>query len=203
MMLPDKGPFLSTQLSEEEMREVSETPHSQLLARAFNALSSELDTNGNSAQFQELRIVHARKLIAYWEGKRKHYLEAQRQGKVGVGGELIAGDERLTVFELGVYEDDEAQALSIHRRTRTEKDEVSIVADIHIGVDDFMRPPTIKSDITDPDEVTDISFKVVFRGGRISTFERTLVRMDPENNRPYIKDTRVIDCSIFGVDLQR
>lgn len=201
-MMLDKGQFLSKALTMREMKEIAEISHSGLLERAFKELSGELDINGNSECFQRLRESHARKLLGFWQRKRTQYLQAQREGRIeGLGRELTIGDEKLTISELGVYEDDEAQALLIQRRTSTEKDEVSITADPERGIDELMNPPTIKSEVTDPQEITDISYKVVLRQGRISTFERVLVRMDPQHQRPYIKDIRVIDCSIFGVEL--
>lgn len=203
--MQEQGQFLTTTLSEKEIGEILAKPHATLLAEAFEALAGELDTGGNTDEFLRLRQERGQKLIAYWQGKRREYQEALEAGIISERGkELVTGDERLVVMQLGVYERDDEEVLHIERRTKTEKDEISITASSSLGIDEFLSPPRISSEIsTDPEEPADILYKVTFRRGRISTFERTIIHEDKENfARPYIKDTRVIDCSIFGVEIR-
>lgn len=197
-------------LSEEEAKILDETSHSALLHGAFTALADELDQNGNTEKFDSLRIGHAVKLMDYWRTKVTVYKQAVAEGRILDGQELIRGNERLTVSQLGVYENDEEMVLNITRRTKTEDDEVSITASLDSGIDEFMHPPMIKSKVsTDPDEPSiNLYYELILRSNafypdspfKISTFQRTLVREDPNHVRHYIKDTRIIDSSSFGVE---
>ena len=197
-------------LSKEESKLLEETPHNELLHKAFTALADELDRNGNTEKFDSLRMDHAAKLMDYWRTKVAVYKQAIADGRIKDGGEFVRGNERLAVSQLGVYENDEEAVLYITRRTKTEDDEVSITATLDLGVDEFLHPPTIKSKVSiDPDEPSfDIYYEIILRSNafypdspfRISTFQRTLVREDPNYIRHYLKDTRTIDCSSFGVE---
>jgi len=175
---PDKFEiFFADKITGEESKELSETSHAKLLSEAFESLSNELDKHGNTAEFQELRKKHSLKPYSL-------------------------GDETISVVVCGVYEDEDSAVLQINRHTKTEKDEVQITADRGTGIDEFAYPPTIKSEVKfDPGEAPDIYYKVIFRRGRISTFERALIHTDSSYKRPYIKDIRTIDCSIFGVEV--
>lgn len=201
--LPDKFEiFFADKITGEESKELSETSHAKLLSEAFEGLSSELDKHGNTAEFQELRKKHSLKLLRFWQNKIKIYQEAQKKGLINEQEPYSLGDETISVVVCGVYEDEDSAVLQINRHTKTEKDEVQITADRGTGIDEFAYPPTIKSEVKfDPGEAPDIYYKVIFRRGRISTFERALIHTDPNHQRPYIKDIRTIDCSIFGVEV--
>ncbi|OGH10473.1 MAG: hypothetical protein A2857_02140 [Candidatus Levybacteria bacterium RIFCSPHIGHO2_01_FULL_36_15] len=195
-------PFGVIQISEQERQKLAEIPHKVLLEEYFNALTGELDTKGNTPRFQLLRQEYARKMLVYWQVKWLKYQQAQKEGIVRESQELVSADEKLSTLYLEPYESDDQRVLLINRKTETERDEVSITASLDSGIDEFFRPPTIKSDIkSDPDEPSDIHYKVVFRRGKISTFERTRLLFDNTGKNHYIKDTRVIDCSTFGVEL--
>ena len=200
---PDKTEiFFAEKITKEELEKLTETSHAKLLDKAFTALSDELDIHGNTAEFQKLRKKHSSKILAFWQNKLSIYQEAQKEGLIKEQELYSLGDETISVVVCGVYEDDDSAILQINRHTKTEKDEVQITADREQGIDEFVYPPTIKSEVKfDPEEAPDIYYKVVFRKGRISTFERTFVHTDPKHQRPYIKDTRCIDCSIFGVEV--
>jgi len=201
--LPDKIEiFFAEKITKEESEELAEMSHAKLLSEAFETLFNELDNHGNTVKFQELRKEHSLKLLKFWQNKIKIYQKAQKEGLIKEGEPYPLGDETISVVVCGVYEDEDSAFLQINRHTKTEKDEVQITADKETGIDEFAFPPTIKSEVKfDPEEAPDIYYKVVFRKAKISTLERTLVHTDPNNQRPYIKDTRCIDCSIFGVEI--
>ncbi len=174
---------------------LSRKEYGELLKEAFDSMVVELDTHGNTPEFQSIRRHHSHLLIGYWQARREAY-EASTSG--AVGEELVTGDEKLVVFKLGVYGDEDSEVLSIERRTPTQKDKVSITADIYHGIDEFAYPPTLESEISfEAGEAPDLYYKAVFRQGRISTFERVMIKLDAENRGGYVKDIRVIDCSIL------
>ena len=194
--------FGNAELTEKELGEIEGISHSALLEQAFHDLTGELDENGNTEVFGELREKYGRKLITFWQQKRILFEKAVKESRTKAGEEFVNGSERLLVIELGVYERDDEIVLQINRKTDTEEDEVSITVSTERGLDEFLRPPTIKSKIrTEPTEAPDIYYEVVFRNGKISTFERLIYREDQDHIRPYIKDVRIIDCSIFGVEV--
>jgi hypothetical protein len=201
--LPNKTDiFFAEKITKEESEELSEMSHAKLLSEAFETLSNELDKHGNTTEFQELRKKHSLKLLKFWQNKIKIYQKAQKEGLIKEQEPYSLGNETISVVVCGVYEDEDSAILQINRHTKTEKDEVQITADRGTGIDEFAYPPTIKSEVKfDPGEAPDIYYKVVFRRGRISTFERALIHTDPNHQRPYIKDIRSIDCSIFGVEI--
>ncbi len=201
--LPNKTDiFFAEKITKEESEELSEMSHAKLLSEAFETLSNELDKHGNTTEFQELRKKHSLKLLKFWQNKIKIYQKAQKEGLIKEQEPYSLGNETISVVVCGVYEDEDSAFLQINRHTKTEKDEVQITADRGTGIDEFAYPPTIKSEVKfDPGEAPDIYYKVVFRRGRISTFERALIHTDPNHQRPYIKDIRSIDCSIFGVEI--
>lgn len=187
------------QISKQEAEKLAEKPHSELLAEAFDVLCHELEANGNISRFHQLREEYARKLITYWQSKRDAFEKAKEDGKLQ-NGELVCGDEHLLVESLGVYGSDDEAVLHIRRKTEKEEDEVYITVSRDTGLDEFLSPPKIKSEIrTDPQEAPDIFYEVIFRKGRISTFKRTIFRVDSEHYYPAPTDTRVIDCSMFGL----
>lgn len=201
--LPNKTDiFFTEKITKEESEELSEMSHAKLLSETFEAFSKEIDKHGNTAEFQELRKKHSLKLLKFWQNKIKIYQKAQKEGLIKEQEPYSIGDETISVVVCGVYEDEDSAVLQINRHTKTEKDEVQITADRGTGIDEFAYPPTIKSEVKfDPGEAPDIYYKVIFRRGRISTFERALIHTDPNHQRPYIKDIRTIDCSIFGVEV--
>ena len=91
----------------------------------------------------------------------------------------------------------------ITRKIPHETDEVRFVVDEESGiVDEFLFPPKITTKLElETGGIDEMHFEVVFRKNRISTFTRTVVRINPEG-LPYVKDTRQIDCSIFGVEVR-
>ncbi|MCJ7804901.1 hypothetical protein MUP35_04190 [Patescibacteria group bacterium] len=186
--------FFAEKITREESEELAEMSHAKLLGEAFEALSKELDTQGNTAKFQELRKEHSLKLIKFWKNKVGVYQKAQKEGLVKVGDSYSHRDETISVVVCGVYEDDNSVFLDIKRHTKTENDEVQMTIR-KTGIDEFGWPPTIKSEVKlDPKEAPDIYYKVTLRKGIISTFERNLYRTDPNHQRPFIKDTRNITC---------
>lgn len=194
--------FFIDKITDRESKELAKVSHVSLLSEAFKDLSSELDNHGNTAEFQELRKKHSSKLLKFWQNKIKIYQKAQKEGLIKEQESYSFGDETISVVVCGVYEDEDSAFLQINRHTKTEKDEVQMTADREQGIDEFVYPPMIKSEVKfDSEEAPDIYYKVIFRKGKISTFERTLVHTDLNCQRPYIKDTRCIDCSIFGVEI--
>ncbi len=184
-------------LSDEEKRALAETSHSALLAETFKALTDELDAHGNTDQFAKLRTDHARKLILYWKNKVAIYKQALSEKVITPGATLIRGEENLVISQ---YNNDDV-ILMISRKTSLEEDEVRISVSSRGEISQYVDPPTIKSKIkTDPDEVYDMSYKVTFATDRylpgnsfmISSFEREKVYEDPEHQRPWVYDTRVI-----------
>jgi len=65
--------FFAEKIIKERSEELAEMSHAKLLSEAFESLSNELDTHGNTAKFQELRKEHSLKLIKFWENKAKVY----------------------------------------------------------------------------------------------------------------------------------
>lgn len=188
-----------------ELPAIPEASHSILLAESFDNLYHELNTNGNTARFLELRKRYSARLIDFWQQKKRTYEAASQDAKETEpfkGDVLTIGDEKLTVIMLGVYESEDEAVLHIERETPTEKDVVTIAASLDFGLDEFLRPPKIKSEIrSDPSEPHDLEYEVVFRNGLISTFSRLRAIEDPNHKKPYIKVHESIDCSIFGVEL--
>lgn len=192
----DLLPFLPKDelLSTKEAQRLAERPHSQLLAEAFNALCRELDTNGNTPRFQELREEHSKKLSLYWQSKLVAFSQAAREGRLQ-NGELVRGDERISIeFDFGCSE---KCKFEIKRETKIEENKVSGAISIPtMTVDDSFRLPTIKSKIrSKPQEPADIFYEVRFCEGKIITFKRGTNHLDPEQNYPITQDSRTIDCS--------
>lgn len=201
-MTVEQGSFLAVDLQAAEMAEIEGMPHAELLAKAFQALTQELDTNGNTERFAQIRQRYSRKLIAFWAMKRSAYMRAREEGLIREGEVLQTGDERLTIQKIGEMDRDDDMSLLIVRETPLEKDDVSVTINGERGIDYFLRPPHIKSEIrTESTDAPNLIYEVSFHNKFISTFSRLVVHEDPENQRPYIKDMREIDCSIFGIDL--
>ncbi len=179
----------------------NEKNHSQILGKVFDELSRELDINGNTKNFNEMRINFANELIDYWKQKNKLYSQAKKENKL-VNGKLMISDEKLEIAQSGIYDNEDEQVLQIKRVTPTEEDEITIIADTMGKVDQFPYPPTIKSKIkNDPgNDFPDIYYEVIFRRNGISKIKKTTIRTNTENNS-YLKDTREIDCSTFGTEI--
>jgi len=176
-----------------ELEQLPEISHAELLSEAFKALFNELDSHGNTDKFQELRKKYSLRLLKFWQNKIKIYQKAQKQNLVKRGEFYSLGDEAISVSTCGVYEDEDLVVLDIKRHTKTGNDNFQVTINNETGIDDFLSPPTIKSEVRlDPMEAPDIYYKVVFREGQINTFERTLYHTDPTHKLPFIKDTRSI-----------
>lgn len=179
----------------------NEKNHAQMLDNVFSELSRELDINGNTKNFNKMRIKFADELIDYWKQKNKLYSQAKEENKL-VNGKLIINDEKLEIIQSGIYDNDNEKVLQIKRVTPTEEDEVTITAGVNGKVDQFPYPPTIKSKIkNDADnDLPDLYYEVIFRRNGISKIKKTTIRTNTENNS-YMKDTREIDCSTFGIEI--
>lgn len=197
--LPDKLEiFPSGEIPEEESAELAEISHAELLAEAFVALTNEFDTHGNTQKFQELTGEYAGKILAFWNKKIEGCEEVLKEGLTKEAKWEIGEDEKIAVREKWINKD--TKILEIKRRTATEDDEILIAVNKKTGLaDESIQPTTINSEISpNPNQPPDIFYKVVLRGGNISTFGQILIKSDPEQKRPHIKNTRIIDCSILG-----
>lgn len=200
------GKGLAT-VEEEESAEYLDGPHSRLLDEAWEELNSELQENGNTPRFLELRARHSKRLVNYWLNKAKRYVETWPDGKLDLWRKVDGEDLRIIPVE--DYDDADLKIIHIERRTPLEHDEVTLSVtveyegngDYSLILDEFLRPPQIKSEIkAEPEELENLHYNVIFRKNGISTFERLEVFEDSENERGYIKKIESIDCSIFGVE---
>lgn len=193
---------------EEESGEYLNGPHSKLLKEAWEELNGELQENGNTPKFLELRAKHSKRLVNYWLNKAKRYVQNWPDGKLDLWREVDGEDLRIIPAE--DYDDEDLKIITIERRTPLEHDEVTLSVaveyegdgDYSLTLDEFLRPPQIKSEIKgDPEELENLHYDIIFRKNGISTFKRLEVIEDPSNERGYIKKTETIDCSIFGVEI--
>lgn len=187
-------------MTDAKIAETLQIPHQQLLHEAFDALTGQLDRQGYTGRFNHLRHIHSKKILEYWAAKKAQFEALSGEN----GGSITVGHERIEMIGAERYEDEDDKVLRIIVRDPHEKSSFSMTVNTMLGLDEFMNPPTVESEISlTPGGAPDYYYKAVFRNQRISTFTRTKVM--PALGAlgelgGYMKDTRVIDCSIFGVE---
>lgn len=173
--------------------------HADLLHEAFDSLTEELDTQGNTDRFNQLRGDYAKKIFHFWSQKYAKFEKARQKGQLQSGNMFQDGDERLVFAASSIYEDEQPDILNIHRTTSLEEDDVTIIIDenrgLHMGF-----PPEIESKIREiPTDPPNTYYKIVFSNNLISTMTQTRIFAN-ENGRE-VKSTRQIDCPLFGVEM--
>lgn len=172
--------------------EYRELPHHVLLEWAWEELDIELRQEGASPNFLHLRNQYSERILNWWKDRLRIFVRAG--GKIGQTVDLpiekVFGPELVTVSVAEAYEDEDTKVLLVDRRTPLEKDEV-IIAASHEGVDEYIRPPKIKSQVSsEPDGAYNLVYEVTFSGkGKISRFER--VQYLPGS----VRKQELIDCS--------
>lgn len=171
-----------------------------LLSEAFDLLRGELNANGNTQEYLRLRQSYGDKIRGWWGSKRSAYLESLTNSgqKLGVEMEIANGD-RVCITRFEEYLTDDPTYYISHRASQ-ETNELMLRGGER-GIDPFMYPPRVVCRyMEDPNEPPNYEWEVVFRGPGITTFSRLRVHPDPNFELPYIKQTEILDCAIFGVD---
>jgi hypothetical protein len=173
----------------------------QLLEEALTAMKAELEQNGSSQEFINLRRLYGDKLKAWWRGKREEYFYLLQAFGPSEGGGVKVGEERILVIEGEDYYRDDEKILKISHRTPISESEITVTVSAELGLDIFLYPPKIISKLREtPDGDWKIYWEVIFRGPAISTITKTTLRDHPNYQLPYVKQIETIDASIFGID---
>jgi|SRR3989344_829562 len=188
-----------------DLREVDfpEVDLPTLLDETWKILKQEMETNHSTQAFVDLRKEYGDKLRAWWARIRAKFLETARvQVDLGYERTIEFDDEKITLSQFGEDAPDDDKFLDITQSTPMSENTIRVTMRKTTGVDTFMYPPTIKSRVRGElggDWLT--YWEVVFRGSAISTITRTRIHENPEHQLPYIKQTEIIDASLFGVDI--
>lgn len=201
-------------IREQESNELAEVDHSALLKEAFDALTDELDTKGNTRRFKKLIEAYSKKLISYWRNKIVLYDNAKKEGKLEkdrYGKEChILGDEKIYVSAEEEHPFGFVVFLKARRVTSREEDFVQIAAhnqpgfpliSSEIAIDGKTFPRITSQVRSGSEKEPDISYRVEFseRIGRIRTFERTRKSKKNFGRRSQeITEKRVLEFFTFG-----
>lgn len=187
--------YILSQVSPERLNE--DETQSDLLERAFTAITHELDTAGPTQLVGNLSATYFQRLMAYC---RKYYQEGvQVYRDRGGDGDTFAGieyqrdvGETVAISILEGVADDEF-ILGIKRRTPRSEDEMEIaVSTRRRKLNTFSRRPHLKSEIaTDFEEIPDISFDVYLQDGALASMQRKLFRSGEKGS--YVTDMRTIE----------
>lgn len=174
-----------------------ERPIHDILNDSFDDLRKEIDTNGNTRMFHELRLRYGLVVRAWCQSKKALYFELM--GERANAGELRTADQVLNV-QTGEDFDTDVPFLRLDHRTDTSETSLELSGGER-GLDLFLHPPKLSSKYrVAPDRPSNVDWEVYFKGPGISTITRMRVIEDLTGEFSYVKIPETIDASIFGID---
>ncbi len=178
-----------------------EMSHDLIVKEAFQAITTELDENGNTPRLAELRRKYFDIFAIYWQ----HVLHAYMEGraKLGLSDDDLNGEEiamgndivSLTAIDAGYAGD--AVRLELKRRNAFEQDELSFVVH-HTGEIDELFMPSLSVTLqpnTDSADTEDYTFE--FLNGRILSILVDRYHEDPTGTNRPVYERRKIEFSRF------
>jgi hypothetical protein len=183
---------LTQALLEEEMRDVETKNYAILFTEAFDSLSEELNNNGQTDMFDQLRASHSKKILTFWQRRMQVYDDAQADG-LQQGEELSTDRERIRVTPI---KDGNHVKIWVYRTSANGVDNFTF--SVYDG-NKLDQPPLIKSEIflhgnMGLDMLAEVSFS---RAGLISTMDRVDFIQDKRQGGQRITQARKLDFSLL------